>query len=253
MTAIGSEAPTRWPLDEASWRDRLRRDAAAIGTYLPAELRSLHRAVVTRTRAAGAAGLILTGSTARGRRTAISDVDYHLVGPKIATHDLSLALDLHVLSAAGLEEAILSGDDFVQWSLRFGHIVLDDGVLREGLRTIVERRPWPDPERKRLHAAKSLELAGRVVATGDVDGGVEQVRTALSLAARAFLLAAGTFPLSRAELPDQLAAVGHETAGQFLRSTITGELTMDELAAAVGAAQDLLDDMRMPTARRRVG
>jgi hypothetical protein len=227
--------------DEAAWRQRLREDAAAIVRDLPMDLLGLHRAVVCRARDAGGRALILTGSTARARRTDISDLDYHLIGPRIDTRDLSREVDVHVLVPDDLERRVLAGDDFIHWSLRFGRIVFDDGIVRQGFRTMAERRTWPDVERKRRQASKSVEWARRIVASGDEDGALVQVRTALSLAARAVLLARGEFPLSRAELPDLLAVAGRATAGRYLRSTIDGSPGLPELEKAVDAARDLLD------------
>jgi hypothetical protein len=229
--------------DDAAWAGRLRTDADAVERFVPARLRALHETVVSRARMVDAGALILSGSTARGRRTEISDLDYHLVGPRIETGDLAHELDVHVLSPEKLEAEILAGDDFVQWSLRFGCVVFDDGTLRRALRLIAERRPWPDVERKRRHAARSLDLAGRVVETGDQDGALVQVRTALSLAARAGLLSRGAFPMSRAELPRQLADAGWATAGEALRASIEGDPSLEELAAAVDAGRGLLAEI----------
>jgi hypothetical protein len=227
--------------DHESWRHRLEDDALRIRRCLPSPLHELHGAVVERARAAGATGLVLTGSTARGRRTGISDLDYQLVGPRIDTKDLSRQLDLHVFSEGKLRARILAGDDFVQWGLRFGCVVFDRGVLRRSLELIAERRLWPDVERKRAHAGRSLELARRFVASGDVDGAVVQVRTALSLAARAHLLGAGIFPLSRAELPAQLSAVGHDDAAGALEQAIFASPPLDQLATALRRGEALLD------------
>ena len=230
--------------DEASitkaWGLRLGRDALAIEHRLPPELRQLHNVVVCRAHEVGARGLILSGSTARSCRTAISDLDYHLIGPRIATRDLSAELDLHVVSEAELETVILSGDDFVQWSLRFGLVVFDEGVLRRAAQVMTEHRPWPDVDRKIRHAAKSVDLARRFVETADEDGALEQVRTALSLAARARLLSAGTFPLSRAELPEQLDALGFQEAGDALRTIIFASVSLEALADAVVRCEELL-------------
>jgi hypothetical protein len=226
---------------EEAWARRLRDDGAEIERCLPPELRTLHRVLVGRARAADALGLVLTGSTARSRRTGISDLDYHLVGPSIPTRDLSGAIDLHVLSSEELDANILSGDDFVQWSLRFGLIVFDHGVLYRAARRIVESGLWPDPDRKLRHAAKSVDLARRFVASGDVDGALVQVRTALSLAARARLLCAGIFPRSRAELPDQLSELGFGKAGNALAATIHEPVvTLDDLADAVSECEALI-------------
>lgn len=225
--------------DEA-WRRKLERDAVEIGRSLPTELRQLHRSVVDRARSVHANALIMTGSTARRRRTAISDLDYHLIGLRIETKDLPRELDLHLLPAEKLESDVLGGDDFIQWSLRFGCIVFDDGSARRALRLIAARRCWPDADRKRAHAAKSLDLARRFVATADEDGALVQVRTALSLAARARLLSAGVFPLSRVELPDQLLALGCPDVAHDLAATISGSLTLAELGAAVAHGEEMV-------------
>jgi hypothetical protein len=229
--------------DEATWARRLRADLDAVERFLPPRLRPLHETVVSRARMVDANALILSGSTARGRRTEISDLDYHLVGPRIETKDLSAELDVHVLSQQKLEAEIVAGDDFVQWSLRFGCVLFDDGTLLRAVRLIAARRPWPDVERKRRHAMKSLELAGRVVETGDHDGALVQVRTALSLAARAGLLSRGTFPMSRAELPGQLADAGWVSASDALRASIEGHPSLEELDAAVNTGRGLLGEI----------
>jgi predicted nucleotidyltransferase len=228
-------------LSAAAWERRLRADRELIERLMPDALRDLHGVVVARARQVGARALILSGSTARGRRTEMSDLDYHLVGKRIATRDLSFELDLHVLSAEEIRTEILDGDDFIQWSLRFGRIAFDDGTLLEATRLMAEHRPWPAIERKRDHAAKSLELARRVVESGDQDGALVQVRTGLSLAARAYLLSKGEFPMSRAELPGQLLAAGETGAARALQACIEGEPPLEVLGAAVLAGATLLE------------
>jgi hypothetical protein len=224
-----------------AWTRRLERDANEIAYRLPTDLGQLHRAVVDRAGDAGAHGLILSGSTARSRRTSISDLDYHLIGAQIFTRDLSSQLDLHTLTPAELEAKILAGDDFVQWSLRFGLIVFDDGHLRRAAAVIATSKPWPDADRKRRYAAKSVNLARRMVASGDQDAAVEQVRTALSLAARARLLHAGVFPGSRAELPQQLVDLGLAEVGEALASTIHSDaVPLADLALAVNLCEALV-------------
>lgn len=241
--------PAVWA-DEQTWRRKLADDESAIGDLLPSELAPLHDVVVRRARSSCAHTLILSGSTARGERTEISDLDYHLIGSELETADLSLELDIHSLSPSELETEILRGDDFVQWSLRFGRVVFDDGTARSGLRLIDQRRPWPDSARKREHAMKSLALAERFVATGDEDGALDQVRTALSLAARAQLLEVRVFPLCRSEMPGQLAVAGFDEAATALHATIGGAPSLEALEQAVGVGRRLLgskpEDQRRP-------
>jgi hypothetical protein len=240
VTAAASGLDPRG-LTAIGWEHRVSVNGDSARRLVPDALRPIHAAVIDRARQAGARSLILSGSTARGHRTDTSDLDYHLIGEKIPTRDLSAELDLHVLSPDRLTLEILKGDDFIQWSIRFGLLLFDDGTVLAAARSIVNERPWPDVERKAEHARKSLGLARRVVDTGDSDGALIQVRTALSLAARAHLLSEGCFPLSRAELPDQLAAAGRLESAAALEACIYGEPSLDALARAVSAGYDLLD------------
>ncbi|MCP9490242.1 MAG: hypothetical protein MSC31_10250 [Solirubrobacteraceae bacterium MAG38_C4-C5] len=227
-------------LSAEAWERRLRADGELVEHLVPDALRDLHGLVVARAKQVGARALILSGSTARGCRTGISDLDYHLVGNKIVTRDLPAELDMHVLSPEEVKTAILDGDDFIQWSLRFGRIVFDDGALFKAIRLMAERRPWPDVERKRDHAAKSLDLARRVVESGDQDGALVQVRTGLSLAARAYLLSNSEFPMSRAELPGQLVAAGETEAAGALQACIQGDPPLAILGDAVVKGANLV-------------
>jgi hypothetical protein len=239
--SVASTALDAGGLTADGWARRILADRDAAARLIPDALGPLQDAVLNRAREAGAHSLILSGSTARGFRTEISDLDYHLVGDKIFTRDLSMELDLHVLSPEGLRAEVLEGDDFVQWSIRFGLLLFDDGAVLEAARTIVEERPWPDVERKVEHAGKSLDLALRVVETEDADGALIQVRTALSLVARAYLLSVGEFPLSRAELPKQLLAAGQSESAAALEACIHGEPPLEALARTVSAGGALLD------------
>jgi hypothetical protein len=185
--------------------------------------------------------LILTGSTARGTRTAISDLDYHVVGVSIAHGDLPAELDIHVVSPAVLRARIEEGDDFTQWSLRFGRVISDQGIVQEGRRLIEQSKLWPDVKRKADQAVKSLKIARMMVQSGDLDAAVEQVRTALTLVARWQLLADGVFPLSRGELPVQLEERGRPDLAARLDATIVGLPTLEDLARSLDVAQSLVE------------
>jgi hypothetical protein len=226
---------------DTSWQTRLISDEQRTRDFIPPGLRMLHDAVATRARKSHAQALLLTGSTARGTRTAISDLDYHLIGEPIVTDDLSGELDLHVVSATLLNTRLHEGDDFTQWSLRFGCVVFDEGIVRDSVGLIDEQRLWPDPARKRQQARKSVGIARAIVASGDHDAAIEQVRTALTLTARWRLLADKRFPLSRAELPTQLEGLGYVTLATGLATTIHGLPPMHQLALYVDTASALLD------------
>jgi hypothetical protein len=228
-------------LSDATWQARLAGDQERIRELLPQSLRTLHSVLAERAHESHAHALLLTGSTARGTRTAISDLDYHLVGESIATDDLPEELDLHVVSAETLRERLQQGDDFTQWSLRFGLVVFDCGVIRDAVRAIAEQRLWPDPARKRAQAEKSLRIARAMVESGDQDAAIEQVRTALTLAARWLLLESREFPLSRRELPAQLERLEATDLAAALTGTILGVPTLNELARSVELAVAFLD------------
>ncbi len=188
---------TRGKSRNDTWQRRLVDDEQRIRDLVPDRLRLLHDAVTARARESHAQALLLTGSTARGTNTAVSDLDYHLIGEPIVTDDLSGELDLHVVSVTLLQTRLREGDDFTQWSLRFGCVVFDEGIVRDTVRLIDEQRLWPDPARKKKQASKSLSIARAIVASGDHDAALEQVRTALTLTARWRLLADRRFPLSK--------------------------------------------------------
>lgn len=239
MTASGL-VPTGPGAVDVDWGRRCEVDAAFVQACLPHGLRRLHDTVIDRARCGGAHALVLTGSTARRSRTEISDLDYHLIGAAIEVGDLSRELDVHVLSSRKLRARVLEGDDFVHWSLRFGRVVFDDGAFRDAFELLRRKRPWPDVTRKRKHAANSLELADRFVQTGDLDGAIVQVRTALCLTARAWLLATGTFPLARDELAGQLRAHHSGAVADHLSDTIHGRPELDQLAQAVAEGRRML-------------
>lgn len=187
-----------------------------------------------RARQLGAEAFALTGSTARHERTAISDLDYHVIGPRPARRGLVGEVDIVATDAARFWEKLRAGDDYVQWTLRHGCILLDrTGIFRSGSRALVEERLWPDPARKRARLPAHRLHAERLIAAGDEDAAQEQLRAALTSAARAVLLNAGVFPLSRNELPDQLRSVGAAALADALQSSIHDALTLSQLHDAL--------------------
>jgi len=214
---------------------------AEVRLLIPPRLRAAHDLVCIRARETGAEALLLTGSTARGSRTSISDLDYHVIGVTIPHDDLPADLDIHVVSSGLVRTRLKEGDDFTQWSLRFGRVIFDSGIVNDSLRLIEQRGLWPDVSRKADQAIKSLKIAMAMVQSGDQDAAVEQVRTALTLAARWQLLAARRFPLSRAELPTQLNEVGLSDLAGGLAATITGHPQLEELAQFLSVVQRLVD------------
>jgi hypothetical protein len=136
-----------------------------------------------------------------------------------------------------------SGDDFVQWTLRLGCLLFDTGVFREGLRVIDTEGLWPDAESKLARVHELTQLACRLIKMEDRDAAQDQVRAALTTLARGLLLRARVFALSRSELPGQLRAIGCQDLARELAATIYHQLSLAELAEALGPALRLSPDI----------
>lgn len=219
--------------DDAVWVARLEADRVRAERNQTPSQRLVSATVIERALSAGAEGVALTGSTARGRRTATSDLDIHIVGQRPRFEDLNEGLDLYATSSEVLWERLRGGDDFIQWTLRFGCILSDHGVFREALTEIAETGRWPDPQHKRDRADELLGFAERIIATGDLDAAQDQTRAAVTAVARWLLLANREFPLARDELSDQVLALGCFDLAAAVSRLIHAEPCLDELATAV--------------------
>jgi len=193
----------------------------------------------SRARALGAEALVLTGSTARGARSAVSDLDYHVIGARPSIEGIPAEIDLYCDDPPELLAKLERGDDFAHWTLRHGCVLFDSGVLREASAEAAERDLWPDPERKLRQARQTLDFAERLLASGDRAAALEQVRGALSVTARWWLLAHDVFPLARAELPAQLTGVDQPTLGRALEATIHERPDAEDLGAFLATARSL--------------
>lgn len=226
--------------DDSDWEASLASDRArAAGNQTPAQ-RRITEEVFRRSRATGASAFALTGSTARGKRTEISDLDFHVVGHRPPFDDLPGDLDIYVSTPKSLWAKLRSGDDFVQWTLRFGCILFDTGIFRAGLRAVATENLWPDGQSKLARVAGHAGLASRLIGMGDRDAAQAEVRAALTTAARGLLLKAHVFPLARDELSDQLCQVGWEQLGQALNATIHSERTLAELRNDLAALEPVV-------------
>lgn len=219
---------------ELLWEARLRTDRDRAVRHQTSAIRDVTEEVLHRAKQAGALAVALTGSTARGQRTAISDLDYHIVGQppdgRGLPGDVDIVADSHERFHRRLEE----GDDFVQWTLRHGCIIHDpDGIMRDAYRRITDDGLWPDPSLKFERADALAHLAERVLAIDDRDAAQEHVRAALTSLARGLLLAKHAFPLARAELAGQLRACGHDDLAQCLERSIYESLTASDLSDAL--------------------
>src|SRR4029077_1188637 len=88
------------PGDPDAWAARLRFDRERAASNQSAELAAITEVAIERAQDAGAAAMVLSGSTARGRRTRVSDLDYHVIGAtSLRVADLPADIDLYADAA----------------------------------------------------------------------------------------------------------------------------------------------------------
>lgn len=219
---------------ELHWEDRLRDDRERALLFQSDSLRAVTADVLRRAADVGAQAVALTGSTARGHRTAISDLDFHLVGARPDLSGLPGEVDLVADSFARYQQRLVEGDDFIQWTVRLGCVLHDpDRIFRNAYARILRKGLWPDPQRKFERADALASLAERVLTLEDRDATQEHVRAGLTSLARGSLLAEKVFPLARDELATQLSEIGQGETGEWLHRGIHEILDLDELRAAL--------------------
>lgn len=228
-----STRPFSAQLTDLGWSRRLRDDAARAARNQTRLQQNVTEIVLERAIELGATGFALTGSTARRRRTSISDLDYHVIGRRPDVSDLPGEVDVVATSPERFRRQVLEGDDFPQWTLRYGCILHDSGPLRKGVALIAENGLWPDGERKLHSLDDHRPEVERLLHMGDRDAAQEQLRAMLTTAARGLLLQAGTFPLARRELPAQLERADLKELAGILRELISGAPPLEELEAGL--------------------
>jgi hypothetical protein len=227
--------------DDAVWSHRLRSDRERAKRNQADDLFAVTEAVEARSRVLGADAVILSGSTARARRTQVSDLDYHVIGARPSVAGLPGDIDLYTDTPDTFEEKLRAGDDFAHWSVWYGCVLFDSGVLRAGAITIAREGLWPDPVRKLDQARTTLEFADKLVASGDDSAALEQVRAALSLVARWWLLEHDVFPLARDELSEQLSELEKPELAADLHSCVHGRPPTAKLRSMIKRARGLTE------------
>ena len=173
--------------------------------------------------------VVLIGSWARRTRTSpTSDVDLLVLDTTAPEASLS---NVQVLTIApdDFNRRASRGDELAQWALRFGVPLSGARLWRRLKRDLLSDSPWPSPKVQIERAAKRLRGAEALCDMGDYQAAAAEVRLALSHLARAELLGRGVFPLSRPELPRQLAAVGDEELADALGRSIDYQMPDEEL------------------------
>lgn len=228
--------------DDEIWEERLRFDRERLRRNQSSDLAKITDEIEARAHRANAQALILTGSTARGRRTEVSDLDYHVIGDeRIDLAILPAEIDLYRDERRRFKKKLEDGDDFAFWSVWFGCVVFDSGPFREAVEAVAMGDFWPDPDRKIRQADELLGYAEAFVDSGDYPTMLEYSRTALSTVARWLLLSGGIFPLARDELSGQLRGIGFNGLAEDLRGTIYDRPSEVELSHALKRTRTLID------------
>ena len=235
---------------DTQWSARLGEDRARAGSLRAPSQRLATHTILRRALAVGAEAVVLTGSTVRARRTAASDLDFMIVGERPSLHDAQEDIDVYATSAKAFWERLLAGDDYIQWTLRFGWILRDDGVLRDAALHIQKSGLKPSAERKLAQAQRGMALAWLVLESGDVDAAREQCCAALTTVARWLLIANGAFPLCRDELAGQLRTLGLDGLAAVLRDLIHGVPSPHELHAGLELGEQFVSPTLTGTAPR---
>ena len=224
-----------------AWREKLVSDARAARDRQNTQLRLVTRSVVARARSAGARAVVLTGSTARGQRTAISDVDYYVVGGRRFDRPGSGDVDVLHMSVADFRARLRAGEDYAHWTVRFGCVLYDAGPIRQAFQLVGRQQLTPNPSEQFPRLRRALARAYVIAETDDDAAATEQIRETLTLAARWLLLSRDLLPLSRRELPAQLRRVGEDSVAALLQNSIRGDLdrrsrtrALSELARITG-------------------
>jgi hypothetical protein len=227
------------PPDPELWNSRLLLDRERATANQSKALLDITRAIEARSHELGAAALVLTGSTARNRRTRVSDLDYHVIGGKPDVEGLPSDIDLYSDEPNAFLAKLFRGDDFAHWTLRYGCILFDNDVLRQAAITAIEQDLWPDSERKLRQAKRAIDFSQKVASTGDYAALLELSRGAFSLTARWWLLSHDVFPLARDELAEQLRETDQPGLAVALEGSIHHRPPIAAIAARLAEADRL--------------
>ena len=187
--------------------------------------------------------VVLVGSFARAARPHdLSDIDLLVVdedGRGLPATDVQVI----AIPARELRERAAAGDDFVQWALRFGEPISARRKWQELREQLLPSAPWPDPARSAGRARRALRFSRDLAAMGDIQAAQEQSLLGVSHVARAALLQARVFPLSRPELSDQLESIGDQALADSLRRLMDGELSRGDISKSNDLAIRRLEDL----------
>jgi predicted nucleotidyltransferase len=162
---------------------------------------------------------VLVGSVVRGTQSERSDIDLVLVssGRLNSVGSCNPRLHIQTFTVEDFSRKLRAGDDFAAWAVRLGVLLDDQAGDWHRLKTSDDAAVWPDWRQKTTHAARRLILAADLFDMDDLTAASEETLYAAAHVARAVLLQAGVFPLSRPELVGQLSDLGSWALADLLR------------------------------------
>lgn len=192
------------------------------------------------------ATVVLLGSAARGTMTWWSDVDLLVVTAEPITRwRVPIDLDLHVETRDQFLDRLRRGEDFQAWALRFGKVVSDQSGWWSTAQATHASCQWPSWRLKLDHVRrKRLSIASRLLEDGDEEAAREEYLAIASHVARALLLRAKVFPLSRPELPAQLRQVGCRQLADGIEKLTQGNPELEELRAIADCVEGELAQLK---------
>lgn len=186
--------------------------------------------------------VLLLGSSARRTQTWRSDIDILVITlHETARWRVPAEVHLHVETRDKFIARLLAKEDFPAWALRYGVVVHDSDNWWKS----IQQNPnlssiWPDWRLKLPQARKRLEKARELLTIGDTEASTEQLLLASALAARAILLKAGIFPLSRPEIPSQSTLSKDLPLANALRALESENQTEEKLHALLQVIESTL-------------
>ena len=139
-----------------------------------------------------------------------------------------------------LIERATAGDDVALWCVRYGIPLSGRARWEQITAHILSSEPKLRPEKKFVLAHRELGYARELLEMGDLDGAREELRIGLGHLARGLLILEDVFPLSRPELPTQLARTKHAELGAVLTAVAESSLREPELHHMLDQALRLL-------------
>jgi len=132
---------------DVEWTARLQEDRRRAAKLQTRSQRQATETLLQRALALGAEAVALTGSTVRDQRTATSDLDLMVVGKRPDLGGIQEDVDVYATSTNAFWKRLLAGDDYIQWTLRFGCILHELRLHTARQRDSSDREPLHRGER----------------------------------------------------------------------------------------------------------